>query len=67
METGLIGLGRMGSGIAKSLLRVMPTASVLRGRFLTAMARGNEKKDWSVIGRIAAQDAGLSSKSTSAS
>jgi 3-hydroxyisobutyrate dehydrogenase-like beta-hydroxyacid dehydrogenase len=45
----------------------MPIASVLRDRFLTAMARGNEKKDWSVIGRIAAEDAGLSSKSTSAS
>jgi 3-hydroxyisobutyrate dehydrogenase-like beta-hydroxyacid dehydrogenase len=29
----------------------MPIASVLRDRFLTAMARGNQDKDWSVIGR----------------
>jgi len=37
----------------------MPVASVLRDRFITAMARGNQEKDWSVIGRIAAEDAGL--------
>jgi len=37
----------------------MPIASVLRDRFLTAMARGNQDKDWSVIGRVAAEDAGL--------
>ena len=37
----------------------MPIASVLRDRFLTAMARGYEKSDWSVIGRVAAEDAGL--------
>jgi 3-hydroxyisobutyrate dehydrogenase-like beta-hydroxyacid dehydrogenase len=40
----------------------MPMASVLRDRLLTAMARGNEKKDWSVLGRIAAEDAGLPTK-----
>ena len=39
----------------------MPIASVLRDRFLTAMARGNQDKDWSVIGRVAAEDAGLPS------
>src|SRR6267378_4522869 len=39
----------------------MPIASVLRDRFVTAMARGNQDKDWSVIGRVAAQDAGLPS------
>jgi 3-hydroxyisobutyrate dehydrogenase-like beta-hydroxyacid dehydrogenase len=38
----------------------MPVASVLRDRFITAMARGHEGKDWSVIGRVAAEDAGLS-------
>ena len=38
----------------------MPIASVLRDRFVTAMARGNQDKDWSVIGRVAAEDAGLS-------
>jgi 3-hydroxyisobutyrate dehydrogenase-like beta-hydroxyacid dehydrogenase len=37
----------------------MPVASVVRDRFVTAMARGNAEKDWSVLGRIAAQDAGL--------
>jgi 3-hydroxyisobutyrate dehydrogenase-like beta-hydroxyacid dehydrogenase len=38
----------------------MPIASVLRDRFLTAMARGNEQSDWSVIARVTAEDAGLS-------
>lgn len=37
----------------------MPIASVVRDRFLTAMARGNENKDWSALGLIAAEDAGL--------
>jgi 3-hydroxyisobutyrate dehydrogenase-like beta-hydroxyacid dehydrogenase len=37
----------------------MPIASVVRDRFLTAMARGNADKDWSALGLIAAQDAGL--------
>lgn len=37
----------------------MPIASVLHGRFLTALARGHERSDWSVIGQIAAEDAGL--------
>ena len=37
----------------------MPIASVVRDRFLTAMARGHADKDWSALGLIAAQDAGL--------
>ena len=37
----------------------MPIASVVRDRLLTAIARGNAEKDWSVLGRIAAEDAGL--------
>lgn len=37
----------------------MPIASVLRDRLLTAVARGNAEKDWSVLGKIAAEDAGL--------
>lgn len=37
----------------------MPIASVIRDRFLTAMARGNSNKDWSALGLIAAEDAGL--------
>ena len=32
----------------------MPIASVVRDRFITAMARGNQDKDWSVLGRVAA-------------
>ena len=39
----------------------MPIASVVRDRFLTAMARGNANKDWSALGLIAAEDAGLPS------
>lgn len=37
----------------------MPIASDVRDRFLTAMARGNANKDWSALGLIAAEDAGL--------
>jgi 3-hydroxyisobutyrate dehydrogenase-like beta-hydroxyacid dehydrogenase len=37
----------------------LPIASVIRDRFLTAIARGHEKSDWSVLGQIAAEDAGL--------
>jgi 3-hydroxyisobutyrate dehydrogenase-like beta-hydroxyacid dehydrogenase len=37
----------------------MPFASLLRDRFLEAMARGYDQKDWSVIGSVAAEDAGL--------
>lgn len=44
----------------------MPIASVVRDRFVTAMARGNQDKDWSVLGRIAAEDAGLSQTSRAA-
>lgn len=44
----------------------MPIASVLRDRFITAMARGNQEKDWSVIARVAAEDAGLEKASRAA-
>jgi 3-hydroxyisobutyrate dehydrogenase-like beta-hydroxyacid dehydrogenase len=37
----------------------MPIASVVRDRFVTAMGRGYESSDWSVIARVAAEDAGL--------
>lgn len=37
----------------------MPIASVLRDRYLTAVSRGNAESDWSVLGRIAEEDAGL--------
>jgi 3-hydroxyisobutyrate dehydrogenase-like beta-hydroxyacid dehydrogenase len=42
----------------------MPVASVVRDRFITAMARGNANKDWSALGLIAAQDAGLTEPPT---
>jgi 3-hydroxyisobutyrate dehydrogenase-like beta-hydroxyacid dehydrogenase len=42
----------------------MPIASVLRDRFLTALARGHEHSDWSVVGQIAAEDAGLARAKT---
>jgi len=44
----------------------MPIASVLRDRFVTAMARGHQDKDWSVIARIAAEDAGLTQSARAA-
>jgi 3-hydroxyisobutyrate dehydrogenase-like beta-hydroxyacid dehydrogenase len=44
---------------AESASVPMPIASVVRDRFITAMARGNQDKDWSVIGSTAAEDAGL--------
>jgi 3-hydroxyisobutyrate dehydrogenase-like beta-hydroxyacid dehydrogenase len=44
----------------------MPVASVLRDRFITAMARGNQAKDWSVIASVAAEDAGLEEASRAA-
>jgi len=37
----------------------MPTASLVHDRFQAAIARGNRDKDWSVIARLAAEDAGL--------
>jgi len=37
----------------------LPIASVVRDRFITAMARGHQHQDWSAIAQVAAQDAGL--------
>jgi 3-hydroxyisobutyrate dehydrogenase-like beta-hydroxyacid dehydrogenase len=36
----------------------LPLAGLLRDRFLTLLAHGGEKLDWSAIGDLAAQDAG---------
>lgn len=44
---------------AEKLAVPMPIASLLRDRFLTLMARGGERLDWSAIGGLAARDAGL--------
>jgi len=37
----------------------MPIASLLNDRLLRLIAQGGEKLDWSAIGQLAAQDAGL--------
>ena len=37
----------------------MPVASLVRDRLLAGVGRGFAKHDWSVLGRLAAQDAGL--------
>ena len=37
----------------------MPVASLLRDRFLTLLANGGERLDWSAIGGLAAKDAGM--------
>lgn len=37
----------------------MPMASLVHDRFQTALGRGHGAKDWSVIARLAAEDAGL--------
>jgi 3-hydroxyisobutyrate dehydrogenase-like beta-hydroxyacid dehydrogenase len=44
---------------AEALGVPMPVASLLRDRFLTLLAHGGERLDWSAIGGLAAQDAGL--------
>jgi 3-hydroxyisobutyrate dehydrogenase-like beta-hydroxyacid dehydrogenase len=37
----------------------MPSVSVVRHRLIAGMARGYEDLDWSALGLVAAQDAGL--------
>ena len=37
----------------------VPIASVLHDRFVLALARGYDNMDWSVLGRVATEDAGL--------
>lgn len=44
---------------AEKLDVAMPFASVLRDRFLTLMAHGGERLDWSAIGGLASQDAAV--------
>jgi len=50
---------RLTLAAAESLRVPMPLASLLHDRFLTLIARGGEELDWSAIGRLAANDAGL--------
>jgi 3-hydroxyisobutyrate dehydrogenase-like beta-hydroxyacid dehydrogenase len=47
---------------AENLHVPLPLASLLRDRFLTLLAQGGDKLDWSAIGGLAAKDAGLGSR-----
>jgi len=47
---------------AEDLRVPMPFASTLRNRFLTLLANGGERLDWSAIGGLASKDAGLAAR-----
>lgn len=49
---------RLTLAAAEHLNVPMPVASLLRDRFLTLMANGGAKLDWSAIGKLAARDSG---------
>jgi 3-hydroxyisobutyrate dehydrogenase-like beta-hydroxyacid dehydrogenase len=49
---------RLTLAAAEELQVPMPLASLLRDRFLTLLANGGEKLDWSAIGKLAAKDSG---------
>jgi 3-hydroxyisobutyrate dehydrogenase-like beta-hydroxyacid dehydrogenase len=49
---------RLALTAAEDLRVPMPLASLLRDRFLTLMANGGEKLDWSAIASLAAKDSG---------
>jgi len=53
---------RLGLAAAENLRVPMPLASLLRDRFLTLMAHGGDKLDWSAIGHLPARDAGETEK-----
>jgi 3-hydroxyisobutyrate dehydrogenase-like beta-hydroxyacid dehydrogenase len=48
---------RLTLAAAEDLRVPMPLASLLRDRFLTLLAHGGDKLDWSAIGQLAAKDA----------
>jgi 3-hydroxyisobutyrate dehydrogenase-like beta-hydroxyacid dehydrogenase len=50
---------RLALAAADALRVPMPLASLLHDRFLTLLARGGDALDWSAIGQLAANDAGL--------
>jgi 3-hydroxyisobutyrate dehydrogenase-like beta-hydroxyacid dehydrogenase len=50
---------RLALSAAESLRVPMPLGSLLHDRFLRLLAQGGERLDWSAIGGLAAQDAGL--------
>jgi 3-hydroxyisobutyrate dehydrogenase-like beta-hydroxyacid dehydrogenase len=48
---------RLALAAAEDLRVTMPLASLLRDRFITLLAHGGDKLDWSAIGGLAAKDA----------
>jgi len=50
---------RLTLAAAEDLRVPMPIASILRDRFLTLLAHGGDRLDWSAIGQLAAKDAGV--------
>ena len=50
---------RLGLAAAEDLHVPMPLAGLLHDRFLTLLAGGGERLDWSAIGKLPARDAGL--------
>jgi 3-hydroxyisobutyrate dehydrogenase-like beta-hydroxyacid dehydrogenase len=50
---------RLVMAAAESLRVPMPIVSLLNDRFLRLLAQGGEKLDWSAVGALAAEDAGL--------
>src|SRR6185312_6590102 len=48
---------RLALAAAEDLRVPMPLASLIRDRFLTLLAHGGDKLDWSAIGQLAAKDA----------
>ncbi len=50
---------RLTLAAAEDLRVPMPLASLLRDRFLTLLAHGGDRLDWSAIGGLAAKDAGI--------
>jgi 3-hydroxyisobutyrate dehydrogenase-like beta-hydroxyacid dehydrogenase len=49
---------RLTLSAAEDLRVPLPLASLLRDRFLTLLAHGGDKLDWSAVGSLAAKDAG---------
>jgi 3-hydroxyisobutyrate dehydrogenase-like beta-hydroxyacid dehydrogenase len=50
---------RLALAAAETLRVPMPLASLIHDRLLTLIARGGERLDWSALGKLAANDAGL--------
>jgi 3-hydroxyisobutyrate dehydrogenase-like beta-hydroxyacid dehydrogenase len=50
---------RLALSAAESVDAPLPVASLIRDHMLTAIARGLDKHDWSVLGQLAAENAGV--------